>query len=139
MSLTEEEKESLANSAGLTLRAGGDFFCAFGQFIKKYKIKHPPEISERMFSHMKHDLIPQKNALLAVIAGTDAKKDEADKLLRLAGYVLSDSVAFDVIIGWIFENVSAESLEISRTAYINEILESFGFPLLGTREKKSDN
>jgi hypothetical protein len=141
MSLGEEEKESLANSAGLTLRfTEGDFFCAFSQFLLRHNIKSPPpEISERMFSHMKRDMIPQKNALLAVIADTRATPDEAKELLRRGGYVLSDSIAFDRIVGWILENVSESELGSTRTAYINEILENLGFPTLGTREKKSDN
>jgi hypothetical protein len=141
MSLGEEEKESLANSAGLTLQfTESDFFCAFSLFLSRHNIKSPPpEISERMFSHMKHDMIPQKNALLAVIANAQSSPGETDEILRCGGYVLSDSIAFDRIVAWLLENVLDSEIKTTRTAYINEILENFGYPTLGTREKKSDN
>ena len=64
---------------------------------------------------------------------TDLKLEEIYSLLQKAGYILSESIAYDMTIKWLLENTSNNMQ--NRLFYINDILYELELPLLMTREK----
>lgn len=88
-------------------------------------------LSERMFRHIKSDYLPSKVSLLALAISLELTPDDIYYLMQKAGYVLSNSIAFDMVIKWLLEN---SQMKIS-LSYINDVLYELDLPLLMTREK----
>ena len=88
-------------------------------------------LSERMFRHIKTGYLPSKASLLALAISLELKPDEIYSLKQKAGYVLSNSIAFDMVVKWLLEN---SQIKIS-LFYINDVLYELNLPLLMTREK----
>lgn len=138
--LSETEKESLANKAGLSFCSDGDFVQHFQNLIevldKFYReIYEEAQVSERMFYHIKSGCIPTKAVLMALAVALKLNIYEIENLLQKAGYVLSKSIAFDMVVKWLIENDEHKAKGLSRICYINYILYDLRLPLLMTRER----
>lgn len=134
--LNDGERENLANKAGFTLKRTDDFNDYLNLLIylsqKKHKnIYDKALISDRMYRHIKSDYRPTKGSLLALALSLELKTDEIYLLLQKAGYILSESIAFDMVIKYLLENPQAAK----SVFYINDILYELNLPLLMTREK----
>ncbi len=84
-----------------------------------------------MYRHIKSDYHPTKTSLLALAISLELETEEIYFLLQQAGYVLSESIAFDVVIKYLFEN----SQNAKNLFCINDVLYELNLPLLMTREK----
>lgn len=84
-------------------------------------------IDRRHFSKIKSssDYIPQKKTILAFIIALELSLEEAELLLESAGFSLSNSYLFDVIVKFF---ISERSYDI---ALINECLLEYDQPLIG--------
>lgn len=136
--MSESEKEILANKAGYTLNKNPNFNEHLNYIIynshKKNKIIYDRAlISERMYRRIKSDYHPTKTSLIALAISLDLKLEEIYSLLQKAGYILSESIAYDMTIKWLLENTSNNMQ--NRLFYINDILYELELPLLMTREK----
>lgn len=87
-----------------------------------------------MFRHFKKDYIPSKLSLIALAISLKLNNDNIYILLNRAGYVLSKSIAFDMIIKTIIENDEIYRKNVNPVMYINNILFELDLPLLMTRE-----
>lgn len=143
--LSKYEAEILANSAGLSLKANTDFSRYLVNLIRN-KSKHKKlyeyaQISERMFQRIKAGRIPTKESLISILVSLELGLDEVKTTLEKAGYTLSDSIAWDVVVKtFILEFEDTGNYE--NAAYkINDVLYDMDMPLLMTREKilKSEN
>ena len=135
--LSDTEREILANKAGLTLNKNNNDFNEYINSLiffshKKHKLIYDKAlISDRMYRHIRSDYHPTKGSLLGLAISLDLQTDEIYLLLQKAGYVLSESIAFDMVIKHLLENPqTAKSV-----FYINDILYELNLPLLMTREK----
>lgn len=72
---------------------------------------------------------PSKNTVLAFCVGLGLNLSEAKKLLESAGYSLSRSIKLDTLMAFMFTK------NISDICIANEILDSFGCPLLGNTKE----
>ncbi len=86
-----------------------------------------------MYRRIKSDYHPTKTSLIALAISLDLKLEEIYSLLQKAGYILSESIAYDMTIKWLLENTSNNMQ--NRLFYINDILYELELPLLMTREK----
>ena len=129
----------MANSAGLSLKANTDFSRYLVNLIRN-KSKHKKlyeyaQISERMFQRIKAGRIPTKESLISILVSLELGLDEVKTTLEKAGYTLSDSIAWDVVVKTFileFENTG----NYENAAYrINDVLYDMDMPLLMTREK----
>lgn len=84
-----------------------------------------------MYRHFRSDYHPTKVSLLALAISLELKTDEIYFLLQKAGYVLSESIAFDMVIKYLLENPQTAK----NVFYINDVLYELNLPLLMTREK----
>ncbi len=84
-------------------------------------------IDRRLFSKIRtgNNYIPSKKTILALAIGLELSLDETDMFLERAGYVLSHSFKFDVIIEYFIVNRKYDIFEI------NQVLFEYDQPLLG--------
>ena len=127
------------------MKANADFSRYLVNLIRN-KSKHKKlyeyaQISERMFQRIKAGIIPTKESLISILVSLELGLDEVKTTLEKAGYTLSDSIAWDVVVKTFileFENTG----NYENAAYrINDVLYDMDMPLLMTREKifKSEN
>lgn len=77
---------------------------------------------------------PTKTSLLALAISLGLERNAAYALLKKGGYVLSESIAFDIVIKWLLENIKRNNGK-NDIFYINDVLYELELPLLMTREK----
>lgn len=84
-------------------------------------------IDRRHFSKIRNDrdYAPNKKTVFAFIIALELSLDEAEDLLRRAGFSFSNSSKFDVIVCYFIENRKYDIFEI------NEMLFAYGQPTLG--------
>lgn len=85
------------------------------------------DVDRRLFSKIRsnEDYTPSKNKAVSFVIGLQLNMDEASDLLARAGYALSPSSKFDLIIRFFIEE------EIYDLFEINQALDEFGEKLLG--------
>jgi hypothetical protein len=138
--LSQAEKETLANKGGLSFRIREHFSIYLQQLIAKSgkscrALYEEAQISERMFYLIKAGRTPSKTTLLALAITLGMNIDEIDILLPMTGYVLSRSIAFDVVVRYLLGQKYIGNHVMS----INDVLSELELPLLMTREKRSPN
>jgi hypothetical protein len=86
-------------------------------------------IDRRLFSKIRSndDYQPRKNTVFALCIGLKLNLDEAEELLDKAGYSISHSIKFDTIMEYLIKQ------KIYDILVVNEILDSFGCPILGAK------
>lgn len=85
-----------------------------------------------MYRRIKSDYHPTKPSLLALALSLELEPDTLSFLLQKAGYILSKSIAFDMVVNYLIENYPYSSQKLF---FINNVLYELGLPLLMTREK----
>lgn len=143
--LTAKEEEILANKAGLSFQIDDNFNTILKELINNsYKtIYSNSQVSERMFRHAMTDKIPSKETLLAITITLGISLEDIEMLLPKAGYFLSPSLAFDMVIKYLIKNANSSKNPYNLLSSINDILYELDLPLLMTRQNanflKSDN
>ena len=84
-----------------------------------------------MYRRIRSNYHPTKASLLALAISLELKTDEIYLLLQKAGYVLSESIAFDMVVKYLLENAQTAK----NVFYINDVLYELNLPLLMIREK----
>ena len=108
-------------------------------FIVKSQKKHKTIytdslLSERMYRHIKSGRYLTKTSLLALTISLGCTIDEIHTVLQKAGYVLSESIVFDMVVLWLLQNAGGKK-EKELLLCINDVLYELDLPLLMTRDK----
>ncbi len=92
------------------------------------QIYNKAHISRQLFNNIKNVSYyrPSKPTVLALLCALELPIEESRRLLEIAGFAFSSSSKFDLIIKFCIENGIYSILDI------NEILEHYGLPLLGS-------
>ncbi len=134
--LTEQEAENLANMAGLSLckrQSSLETFLARSN-QKIHVMLEKAGVSERMFQYYRAGKDPSKQSLLAIAISLELPLEEIQELLRMYGYVLSESLPNDAVVLWFLKNYqNTASQNISLIYSINDILQEMQLPLLMTK------
>lgn len=139
--LDAEQEELLANKAGLSLKKDDKFNDLLMDTINKEsshkKIYIQAQVSERMFQYIKKGRIPTKESLLALLISLNMQTEEINILLSKAGYVLSNSIVWDIIVKELIADPKIMRADFCSVFRINELLYDLDLPLLMTHEKKT--
>ncbi len=84
-------------------------------------------IDRKLFSKIRtqHEYVPSKKTIIALALALELSLDEAQALLKRAGFTLSRSILFDVIIEYFFLQEKYDIFEI------NSVLIAYKQPMLG--------
>lgn len=88
-------------------------------------------IDRRLFSKIRSnpEYHPGKNTAIAFVLALELEYEEALKLIKAAGYTLSDSETFDLVITFCFEH------KLYNILHVNQALDYFSLrPLAGVAE-----
>ncbi|MBD5089834.1 MAG: hypothetical protein HDT30_13670 [Clostridiales bacterium] len=134
--LTDQEAETLANKAGLTLYSDKPFSDALEEILQKYGIKGSScykrtTISERMYQYIAKGRKPTKETVLALSLSLDLKLEEIEMLLKNAGYVFSKALPNDMVIFYMLTH--RQECKAPLLFHVNEVLQELELPLLVTR------
>ena len=84
-------------------------------------------LDRRLFSKIRsRDYVPSKRTVLALALALELTLEETEDLLRKAGYALSPSQVFDVIVHYFIIHGKYDIFEL------NAVLFTYGLPLLGS-------
>ncbi len=94
------------------------------------EVYHKANVDRKLFSKIrcKEDYIPRKRTVLALAIALELSLEETADLLRRAGWALSPSSKFDLIVEYCIENGKYNIYEI------NALLFKYGQPMLGNAE-----
>ncbi|GHV15346.1 hypothetical protein AGMMS49938_13350 [Fibrobacterales bacterium] len=84
------------------------------EYVKLYKNSF---VSKAVFCNMYNGKIPEKDTVIKFAFGLDANLQDAEMLLKYAGYALGDCIKRDLIFKFCFEQ------KITDTLTVNELLE----------------
>lgn len=136
--LDYQEKELLANRAGLSVKYQGDFntdFCR--KLLSRYgSWKHfiaKSNLTERMFWYIHSGVHPSKGTLVAIAVAAEIELQDVQEMLNRAGYSLSHSIPEDLIVYYFLGHRRELNRDISLVWQINTVLDELELPLLGTR------
>ncbi|NLM41712.1 MAG: macro domain-containing protein [Firmicutes bacterium] len=92
-------------------------------------------LDRRLFSKIRsnREYIPSKRTVLALALALELTLEETDDLLRKAGCALSPSQVFDVIVQYFLINGRCDVFEL------NEVLFTYGLPLLGSVGREAED
>lgn len=85
-----------------------------------------------MFYLIKSGRTPNKTTLTALAIALDLNITDINLLLQKAGYVLSTSIAYDMVLRYLIEH---DRHKDNKVMYINHVLIDLDLPLLMTRSK----
>lgn len=87
--------------------------------LKEADVYKKAYVDRRHFSKIKHDpyYTPNKKTVLAFCIALELTLDETKDLLRSAGYALSRSSKFDIIVVYFLENKVYDMFEINDVLY----------------------
>lgn len=102
-----------------------EFMSANGK--KASEVYNRANIDRRLFSKIRSDknYRPKKNTAFALAIGLELSLEETKTLLERAGYTISHSIAFDMIVEHFIANGIYDIYKI------NEVLLDYNQPLLG--------
>lgn len=94
--------------------------------LKDSEVYKQAGIDRRLFSKIRSDKMyrPSKKTAILLCLGLKLSYGEAIELLKTAGYTLSDSFEFDMIISFMLENKEYD------VQFINYVLEDYGHDIL---------
>ena len=127
---SEELKKTLDNSV-----RGESFSDMLLRIMKEQdltgpEVYKPANVSKSVFSKLASDRdhTPRKHIALALAISLKLGQEEMKDFLAKAGYALSDYIRSDVIVSYCI------SQEITDVFEVNDILDMYGLPLLGSRK-----
>lgn len=106
------KRSASANTLDEVLEKKGETFSAMllrlidEKGLKDSDVYKKANIDRRLFSKIRgdEDYVPSKKTAISFCLALQLEVDEAKKLLETAGYALSDSSRFDIIIMYLIEN-----------------------------------
>lgn len=144
--LSQEQAESLANKAGLSLLIYTKKQIELQDRLKillkncgsrQRRLLYSQAVSERMIQYYLTGKEPTKQALLAMAIILELPLTEMEELLRNYGYCLSLSLINDIVVRWFMDN--KKNMKGAEMLYIiNETLDTLELPLLMTKQINRD-
>ena len=124
--LPSKDLENLVNHMGETFSQKLLRFIDEGN-LKDSDVYKKANVDRKLFSKIRKDenYSPSKKTVLAFAIALELSLNETDDLLQSAGFALSDSSKFDVIIEFFIENKRHDLFEINQMLFI------YNQPLLG--------
>ena len=154
--LSETQIEDLANKAGFSLshktveiknvnehvRELGAFTHQLNDLIagsgrQLSELTNKAFMSDRLLRHMKKGQCLRKETILSLLIVLGQELDNIQSVLKKAGYFLSHSLVYDVVIMWVLKHEVCLLDGANRLLKVNYVLEDLNLPLVRTRLKNS--